>query len=467
MRFSKNKFNIKKNYPNYMQSKRQQPPLTNKESNYYSKISDIYKFIYEDYFPAILTYKTKELFFNEIEKKALIVLHNNFSDQELQTSFIKISIKKIKEELINKVNKEYIFLQDSLNNIKKNQKKPTFLTHFRKHCNKTEDIAIHLCDNYKVGDFIEIKSKFYLKKNDISYVICNNCNYCYEKNFIKMFCRYCDKNYYSEILKENEDVNCLPATWENYHCGSRKKEIMKCLKCKNILYINLKNNKLICLNKNCSFCVRPENIIWECYLCNHEFKSGAKIYNPLELDIIKKIINRAILYRIKAVPPSLPCCNGKITDKTIFYHKKDCKGELFKEHLNYKEIVVCGKCQALNNYDKFSWLCPLCGEHFKINERNKSIDFSFNSIFSKNRHQSMVGSNNSQNDIHSNSNHYIWNLKGVINSNPISSKYKNIKEKNIQNNRNYNNNENLLTADNSIPSPFLNNYLNGYNVKKK
>ena len=55
----------------------------------------------------------------------------------------------------------------------------------------------------------------------------------------------------------------------------------------------------------------------------------------------------------------------------IFYHKKDCKGELYKENLNYKDIVVCGKCQALNNYDKFSWLCPLCGKNFKINEKKR------------------------------------------------------------------------------------------------
>lgn len=56
-----------------------------------------------------------------------------------------------------------------------------FLTHFRKHCCKTEDIACHLCDNGKKGKFIEVKTKFSIKKDDISYVICDKCNFCYEK----------------------------------------------------------------------------------------------------------------------------------------------------------------------------------------------------------------------------------------------------------------------------------------------
>ena len=370
MKFPKNR--QKSTYYNYLQSKKP-PPLTNKENSNYSKISNIYKFIYEDYFPAILSFRTKDLFLDEIEKNVSIVLHNNYSEQELKDTFLKITIKKIKDELINKVNKEYLFLQDCLNNVKKNKKKQNYLTHFRKHCNKTEDIALHLCNSSKVGEFIEIKTKSYSKKDDNSYIICSNCNYCYEKNFIKMFCRYCDKNYYSEKLKESYDINCLPATWSKYHCYIRIKEVMKCLKCKNILYINLKNNKLICLNKSCNFCERPENITWKCSICNSEFKSGAKIYDPLAVEIMKKIINRAILFKYKAVPPSLPCCNGKITEKMIFYHKKDCNGELYKENLNYKEIVVCGKCQALNYYDKFSWLCPLCGKNFKINYKKNMI----------------------------------------------------------------------------------------------
>ena len=447
MIYSKNKYNINKSSIKrqyiYTNPSKKLLSTQTKENNNYTKISDIYKFTYEDYFPMILTYRTKELFNNEINKKALNFLKNNFSDQELNSAFIKISIKKIKEEIFTKINKEYTILRESLNNIKKFQKKVNFVTHFRKHCGKTQEIACHLCDDGQKGKFIEIKSKYSLTKNDINYVICDKCNYCYTKNFIKMFCVPCDKNYYSEILKDNEDVNCLPATWSNYHCGTRIKEIMKCLKCKNILYLNLKNNKLICLNKNCNFCIRPENIIWECYLCNSEFKSPAKIYNPLELEIVNKTINRAILYKNKAIPSSLPCCNGEINDKLIFYHKKECKGLLYKSFLNNKEIVICEKCHALNSFDRFSWLCPLCGKYFRLNERIKSHDYSNSSVLPTNHKKSVILGKSNYNN--------ILDLKGIINSKS--------KENNTQTNRNIN--------KGNTPNSITNNYFNfGLFIKK-
>ena len=475
MIYTKNKINnniqnLKKNYI-YEKSLKKNTSISYRETNNFTKISDIYKCIYEDFFPKILSFRTKELFINEIEKKALIILQNNFSNSELNTSFIKISIKKIKEEILNKLNKDYLYLKESLINIKKNHKKINYVSHYRKHCCKTEDLACHLCDNGQYGKFIEIKSKFYLKKSDISYVICDKCNFCYEKNFIKMYCKSCGKNYYSEILKENENVNCLPATWENYHCGSRIKEIMKCLKCKHILYIILNKNKLICLNKNCNFCIRPENIIWQCYFCNTEFKSGAKIYNPLEYENVKKTICRAILYKNKAVPPFLLCCNGEITDKTKFYHKKDCKGELYRGYLNNKEIVVCEKCHALNNFNKFRWLCPLCGFNFRLNDKIKYhkyninydayLDILNNNSFSENK--------NKRNNLSKNNN------KSIDESKPDSISKKNSKNKynyNSSNNkyniRNNNSQVNVIKPGDNISTSLMNNYFNfGYHKKNK
>ena len=166
-------------------------------------------------------------------------------------------------------------------------------------------------------------------------------------------------------------MNILPSTWDTYHCGIRKKEMMKCLKCKEILYLDLSSNRLICLNKNCNFSSKPEHIIWGCHLCGAEFKSGAKIYNPLEFIILNKVINRALLYKIKAIPPFLPCCKGKIDEKTIFYHNKKCDGKLYKFNLDGKNIVVCEKCQLLNKFNYFSWFCPLCSQIFTLNNENK------------------------------------------------------------------------------------------------
>ena len=445
-----NKPNKKNNFI-YEISSRKPPSMSYKETNNLSKISDIYKYLYEDFFPKILAFRTKESVINEIEKKAQIILHNNFSDEELQSSFIKISIKKIKEEISNKLNKDYSFLQESLINIKK----MNFLTHFRKHCCKTEDIACHLCDNGKKGKFIEVKTKFSIKKDDISYVICDKCNFCYEKNFIKMYCIKCEKNYYSEVLKQNENVNCLPATWDNYHCGTRIKEIMKCLKCKHILYINLTNNKLVCLNKKCNFCISPEKIIWECYLCNTEFSSGAKIYNPLEFEIVKKTINRAILYKNKAKPPYLLCCHGEINNKTIFYHKKECKGELYTYYLNNKEIVVCQKCRALNNYDKFLWLCPLCGNTFKLNDKERNCHNykynknHFNHIYlSSNKNQSMKLGDNNHSKITDSIHGSITNKNSSKEYNRNLSRIPNIKYSA----------HNIMKTEENIPSYVGNNY---------
>ena len=167
MIYTKTKYNNirpsnKKNYLYEINSKH--ALTTNKEPIDYSKISDIYKYTYEDYFPTILTFNNKELFENEIEKIALNFLNNNFTAQELRSSFIKISIKKIKEELYNKINKDYSFLNESLNYLKKYPQKISYLSHFRKHCNKTDSIASHLCNDGKIGKFIEIKSKFSYKK---------------------------------------------------------------------------------------------------------------------------------------------------------------------------------------------------------------------------------------------------------------------------------------------------------------
>ena len=284
---------------------------------------------------------------------------------------MKEAIENVKEENKNKINKVYSFLMELINDQK--EKNLSYLNNFRKHCPKTEELPYHLCDDGKVGKFIKLEYETNNNEKDIYYVVCENCRFCYLSNCIKMYCKNCKKNYYSSILKDSENINCLPATWDSYHCGTRKKEIMKCLKCKDILYLDLFSNRLVCLNKICNFSSRPEHIIWGCHLCGAEFKSGAKIYNPLDFIILRKVINKALLYKIKAIPPYLPCCQKKINDKTIFYHKQNCKGILYEYNLDGRDLVVCEKCQALNKFNYFSWLCPLCSKNFTLNHEFKPI----------------------------------------------------------------------------------------------
>ena len=341
------------------------------KSNYYSKVSDIFNYIYEDLFSEIISTKNKYIFLKKIVEKSTIIIHNNFSDDELKLSILKNIIYKVKEDIKNKINDVHSYLERELNDINKKEKKTSYVVHFRKHCIKTEDLAYHLCDNGRIGKFIKLESEIYNHPKYFSYIICENCNFCYLSNCIYMYCIFCKKNYYSSILNNRENTNILPSTWDKYHCGKRKEEIMKCLKCKNILYIDLTSNRLICLNKSCNFSSKPEHIVWGCYLCGADFKSGAKIYNPLEFIILKKVIIKALLYKIKAIPSFLPCCNGKIDEKTFFYHNKNCRGQLYKYNLNGRDLVVCEKCHALNKFNNFSWLCPLCSQNFTLNKENK------------------------------------------------------------------------------------------------
>jgi uncharacterized Zn finger protein (UPF0148 family) len=141
---------------------------------------------------------------------------------------------------------------------------------------------------------------------------------------------------------------------------------MKCIKCKSILYINLSTKQLVCLNKRCNFSSKDESLLWTCNICSKEFRSQAKIYNPLEFQILKKSINYALLKQIRAAPKELPCRCTKDISKLIFYHKEECGGELLKGTLMDKNIIVCNECHAVNFEERFSWICPICGVKFHL-----------------------------------------------------------------------------------------------------
>ena len=159
-----------------------------------------------------------------------------------------------------------------------------FLTSgYRRHCPREADnnFATHIC-NANLGKFILVKNN-----GKVEFVVCSNCKKVYFSNMI--LCK-CYKEYYTEIIspKKKEDEFILPATWENYHCKQIVNEKMQCIKCQENLYINLKTNMLICLNKKCKFTSKPNKIAWTCSICQEDFKSSAILYNPLDLGLIKK-----------------------------------------------------------------------------------------------------------------------------------------------------------------------------------
>ena len=325
------------------------------KKSYSINISEIYTTLYKDAFPQILR-QSRSNFLDRINKEAKeIILKSDikFPNNNEQ-------ILDYRKKLIKRYEADYKLLSLEFKNYLKN-KTNSYFSHFRKHCEKTEKYGYHYCNINKISRFIEIK-----QNGEVSYVICEECKTCYSTDFILMFCTNCNRRYFSNKLNKNEDENILPATWVRYHCHPLINEIMKCIKCKNILYLNLKTGYLICLNKKCNFTSKAENILWTCIKCGKEFTSPAKIYNPLEFQILNKSIKFALIKKIKAAPKKLPCGCTKDLSKLCFYHKEECKGILLKGTLMNKGIIVCDKCHSINFEDKFNWICPLCGIKFHL-----------------------------------------------------------------------------------------------------
>ncbi len=83
---------------------------------------------------------------------------------------------------------------------------------------------------------------------------------------------------------------------------------MKCIKCHEYFYINMKAGLLMCLNKKCEFVSKPKRILWQCSVCKAEFISGAIPYNPLDEEVTRRLISQTILLKHKAHPKKMPCC---------------------------------------------------------------------------------------------------------------------------------------------------------------
>ena len=354
---SLSKINLKKIkiYPDPAKNIKPSPRNTSSQNN----ILEIFNSIYEDCFPQILKI-SKIHFFKKFNKE----IDDIFTFGKYKNSYNIKLVLESKEIIIKKYDNDFKFLNEEFDNFLKNPKNYKYISHFRKHCIHTDHYAIHYCSSNKRGKFIEIKNK--LNNNEISYVVCEECKQCYFSKFILMLCNHCNRKYFSNILKENEDEKILPATWKKYHCNSLINAIMKCVKCKNILYFNLVSQTLVCLNNKCNFSSEPESILWTCNICSQDFRSPAKIYNPLEFQILKKSINYALLKQIKAAPRELPCHCKKNLSKLIFYHKEECRGELYKGMLIDRPILVCSKCKAINFEEKFTWICTACGIKFHL-----------------------------------------------------------------------------------------------------
>ncbi len=339
------------------------------------KIKKMYESEFDEMFQDILI-SSKEDFLDDISNNINTLLTDMYSEESLKDE----TLEKILTDFDNDVAKDYNYHFEILNKAFKNFERDnrrgklnenSYLSNFRKHCAETEDIPYHNCQN-SLSKFYQIE-----ENGEIKYVICSDCHKVYLSSMILCHCSNCNEDYYSSILNKNEDKNLLPATWKKYHCEKVINEKMKCVKCHAVLYLNLKTKMLVCLNLKCNFTSKPERILWTCTACKSDFRSEAIVYNPLENEIIKKIIRQTLFLKQKAHPNKLPCCKLNIFF-TNFYHKSDCKGTLYFGELNDNMIVVCDRCKAFNFYDKFIWTCPKCGSRFRDKKELKKIENSNN-----------------------------------------------------------------------------------------
>jgi hypothetical protein len=339
------------------------------------KINKLFKNEFDDSLSDILLIKSAQ-FIDNIKNGVLLVLENTYTDQCLTNNKLKDLLENGLNEIKDKYKNYFTLLHDSWEEYEASTKrrigsnKFETLINFRKHCFGSEDFASHNC-HHRQNRFIIIKDKYEQKR----FVICQACKKVYYTSFIKCHCMKCNVDFYTNLLKDNEDSTLLPATWENYHCPQIVKGQMKCIKCEEDFLINMKTGMLCCSNKKCNCMVKPSDILWTCILCGKEFTSKAIPYNPLEITLIKKVIRQTLLFKHRAHPNTISCCdlNVYITD---FYHKKICRGLLFEGELNGKMIIVCEKCHSINFYERFIWTCPKCGQKFR-DKMNRINDGQF------------------------------------------------------------------------------------------
>ena len=333
------------------------------------KLKILFSNEYNEILGDILNLK-EEIFIDQVKEGVSLLLEDYYTDTCLSDDRLSKLLEENITEIKNKYKHDYNLISKAWSAYDKTSKRrsnnDSLLTGFRKHCINTDDRASHnCCSNEKDGErnchFIIVNDSD--SKKGIKFVVCENCKKVYYSSFILARCYKCKVDYYTSLLSSHENPELLLATWENYHCQTFINEKMKCIKCHEHFYINMKTGLLMCLNKKCEFVSKPKRILWQCSICKADFISGAIPYNPLDAEVTRRLISQTILLKHKAHPKKMPCCKLNVFF-TDFYHKHNCNGLLYESELDDNVIIVCEKCRSINFYDRFHWTCPKCGKKF-------------------------------------------------------------------------------------------------------
>ena len=330
------------------------------EKKFESNLEKLFQYIFLNIFPNILNLPRID-FINSLMTSVKSILEEQYSSEIYSNEkffSLFLSVNKIFEKKYKDYNQILSNAWDNYSN-----ENNSYFTDFKKHCGKTQEKAMHLCNKNnknETGNYIIV-----FLKNEIKFLICEKCRKSYYANLFINFCQNCKCNYYSGLISQKENSISQLATYTTPHCDSIVNEKIPCNKCKNPLYYNFKDNMVECKNVGCIYKTRPNYGNWKCNICNTYFKSDIKLYNHFDLLYLKRIYGIALLIKQKAHPGVLPCCQDLDEKNLIFRHKKDCSGILYFWFLNTKIIVICEKCKAINYFNRFIWTCPNCGLHFR------------------------------------------------------------------------------------------------------
>ena len=330
------------------------------EKKFESNLEKLFQYIFLNIFPNILNLPRID-FMNSLQTSVKSILEEQYSSEIYSNEkffSLFLSVNKIFEKKYKDYNQILSNAWDNHSN-----ENNSYFKEFKKHCGKTQEKAMHLCNKNnknETGNYIIV-----FLKNEIKFLICEKCRKSYYANLFINFCQNCKCNYYSGLISQKENTISQLATYSTPHCDSIVNDKIPCIKCKNPLYYNFKDNMVECKNIGCNYKTRPNYANWKCNVCNSYFKSEIKLYNHFDLLYLKRIYGIALLIKQKAHPGVLPCCQDLDEKNMIFKHKKDCSGILYFWILNTKIIVICEKCKAINYFNRFIWTCPNCGLHFR------------------------------------------------------------------------------------------------------
>ena len=359
--------------------------LTN-EKEFTKELHKLFKIKLKDSFKNILNIPKID-FLNKLSNDVNSILDERYSskifENEIFEKLILLCSKKFEKKYDNYVENlssqwQNFFYQKSY--IKRNDNEENnldlfYFKNFTKHCPKTGEYALHLCNKKgKISKFIKVYKKEEENNNKIKFVICENCRKAYFIEIFNNYCESCNIKYYCTITNtekkedslENEDKSLFLATIFPPHCNILFNKIILCPKCSKNLYINIKTNKLICLNQKCDYINdNPDKLELKCNKCNSNYITRAIIYNKSEVIYFENLIKRALILKKLAQPQKTCCINNEKISSVQFFHNKRCHGILYLFRKNKTLFIVCEKCRAINYFRYFIWTCPFCGLYYR------------------------------------------------------------------------------------------------------